>query len=133
MRLIAIALIGWALSTVSWSAQAQNVAYFGFEPDITTNYVLEDGSDRRSLGYIRVTIELMLYNTSDLAVVEYHQALLRDAFIRILGSETEGRIRSLTGREEIRAACLEEAQALIKRETGRDLVKDLIFSKYVYQ
>ncbi|WP_113906945.1 flagellar basal body-associated FliL family protein [Aliidiomarina celeris] len=110
---------------------AQSRAYFGFEPDITTNYI-RDASERR-LGYIRVSIDLMVPSTEDLRTIEYHAPLLRDAFIRILSTESEGRIRSLTGREEIRQACLETAKELILRETGQDLVLDLLFTKYVYQ
>lgn len=109
----------------------QGRAYFGFEPDITTNYI-RDASERR-LGYIRVSVDLMVPSTEDLRTIEYHAPLLRDAFIRILSTESEGRIRSLTGREEIRQACLATAKELILRETGQDLVLDLLFTKYVYQ
>ena len=35
------------------------VVYYGFDPDIVTNYVSEN---RRSLGYLRVSVELMLPN-----------------------------------------------------------------------
>ncbi|MCC5855208.1 MAG: flagellar basal body-associated protein FliL [Idiomarina sp.] len=130
MKYVFALLVVLGLAVAS-PAQAQNYAYFGFEPDITTNY-LRTG-DQRRLGYIRVAVELMVPTTQDLRVIEYHSPLLRDAFIRILSTETEGRIRSLTGREEIRQACLEAAQELIRRETGRDLVLDLIFTKYIYQ
>lgn len=119
------------LAPVSVSAQDAQHAYFGFEPDITTNYLR--GPNESSLGYIRVAVEVRVPSTQDLRFIEYHAPLLRDAFIRVLSTETEGRIRSLTGREEIRLACLEAVQDLIRRETGEDIIQDLIFTKYIYQ
>ncbi len=131
MRAFMFVLFAAVVLMASPAAQAQGQAYYGFEPDITTNYIRS--GDQRSLGYIRVAIEVMVPTTADLKTIEYHQALLRDAFIRILSTETEGRIRSLNGREEIRVACLEAARELIRKETGVDLVRDLIFTKYLYQ
>ncbi len=131
MRTFMFILLAVVAVLASPTSHAQGQAYFGFEPDITTNFVRS--GDQRSLGYIRVAIEVMVPTTADLKIIEYHQALLRDAFIRILSTETEGRIRSLNGREEVRMACLEAARELILRETGKDLVRDLIFTKYLYQ
>ena len=113
------------------SSQDAQHAYFGFEPDITTNYLKSPGDS--SLGYIRVAIEVRVPSTQELSMIEYHAPLLRNAFIQVLSTETEARIRSLTGREEIRLACLEVAQELIRRETGEDIIRDLIFTKYIYQ
>lgn len=131
MKFLWVLFVSLGLLLSSSPAEAQGRAYFGFEPDITTNYLRDPGE--RRLGYIRVSIDIMVPSTQDLRAIEYHAPLLRDAFIRILSTETEGRIRSLTGREEIRQACLEIAQELIRRETGRDIVLDLLFTKYVYQ
>lgn len=105
--------------------------YFPFTPDITTNFVkLDEG---RHLGYVRVGIEAVVDNPSDLDLVEHHAPLLRDAFIEIFGRAQEGKVRSLTGRQELRQECLERAQALLERETGRTVLRDLIFTTYLYQ
>ncbi|CUS47581.1 MAG: flagellar FliL protein [Idiomarinaceae bacterium HL-53] len=123
----------WLLIISMATAQAQEPqhAYFGFEPDITTNYLKSGGASQ--LGYIRVAVEVRVPRTQDLRLIEYHAPLLRDAFIRVLSTETEARVRSLTGREEIRLACLAAAKELIQRETGQDIIQDLIFTKYIYQ
>ncbi|HLV48823.1 MAG TPA: flagellar basal body-associated protein FliL [Aliidiomarina sp.] len=131
MRAFMFVLLAAATFVLSPAVQAQGQAYFGFEPDITTNYIRT--GDQRSLGYVRVAIEVMVPSVGDLKTIEYHQALLRDAFIRILSVQSEERVRSLNGREEIRTECLEVAQELMLRETGKELVRDLIFTKYLYQ
>ena len=105
-------------------------AYYGLEPDIITNYVNED---KKHLGYIRVTVELMIEKSNDLSKVQHHAPLIRDAIIRILGEQELKHIKSIKGREEIRAYCLEVANNLMIQEEGRKIFKDLLFTKYLYQ
>jgi flagellar FliL protein len=103
-------------------------AYFGFEPDITTNYI----NHKKKLGYIRITAELMIKNAANLEAVEHHAPLLRDAIITVLGKEPEEQIRSLTGREEVRLKCVREIKRLLKKETGAEIIQDVLFTKYLY-
>ncbi len=125
--LISMLLVG---ATTSWSVRAEsNVGYFGFEPDIITNYI---GQGNKKLGYVRITVDLMLNDLSDIAIVEHHTPLLRDAIVEILSKEPEENIKSLTGREEIRKRCTEKLKALLKQETGQEIVREVLFTKYLY-
>ncbi|MDP5029059.1 MAG: flagellar basal body-associated protein FliL [Paraglaciecola sp.] len=108
----------------------KNFAYFSLEPDIVTNYL---GVNARKLGYVRVTLELMLEDADYLIAAEHHAPLLRAITIEIFGRQTEEKVKSLTGREDIRRACLEKMRELMKKETGSEMVKDVIFTKYLYQ
>ena len=58
----------------SLSIKASDYAYFGFEPDIVTNYV----ATKKKMGYMRLTVELMVEG-DNLEIVEHHAPLLRDA------------------------------------------------------
>ncbi|WP_370625254.1 flagellar basal body-associated protein FliL [Pseudoalteromonas gelatinilytica] len=117
-------------ATTSWSVRAEsNVGYFGFEPDIITNYI---GQGNKKLGYVRITVDLMLNDMADISVVEHHTPLLRDAIVEILSKEPEENIKSLTGREEIRKRCTEKFKALLKQETGQEIVREVLFTKYLY-
>ncbi|TMO35320.1 flagellar basal body-associated protein FliL [Pseudoalteromonas sp. S4488] len=129
--LLSIYLISMQLVTAtSWSVRAEsNVGYFGFEPDIITNYI---GQGNKKLGYVRITVDLMLNDLSDIAIVEHHTPLLRDAIVEILSKEPEENIKSLTGREEIRKRCTEKLKALLKQETGQEIVREVLFTKYLY-
>ncbi|MDI4669139.1 flagellar basal body-associated protein FliL [Pseudoalteromonas shioyasakiensis] len=125
--LISMLLVG---ATTSWSVRAEsNVGYFGFEPDIITNYI---GQGNKKLGYVRITVDLMLNDMADISVVEHHTPLLRDAIVEILSKEPEENIKSLTGREEIRKRCTEKLKALLKQETGQEIVREVLFTKYLY-
>lgn len=103
--------------------------YYSLEPDIITNFL---GSSARKIGFVRVTVELMLEDPDFLEAAEHHSPLLRAAVIESFGIQPEEKVRSLTGREDIRRMCLEKLQALLLRETGDKMIKDVIFTKYLY-
>ncbi|WKE65828.1 flagellar basal body-associated protein FliL [Gallaecimonas kandeliae] len=108
--------------------KADNYGYYELEPDIITNYVGQAGH----LGYIKVTVQLMLKDKDKLDLVDHHAPLIRDALIEILGKQNADDIRSLQGREQIRKACLKATQDLLQKEAGEPLVADLLFTKYLY-
>lgn len=131
MRYIAVMFFTVALGCISLSTKAaSNFGYFGFEPDIITNYI---SPSAKKMGYVRVTVELMLKDMGNAEVVEHHSPLLRDAIVEIFSKEPEENVKSLTGREEIRKKCIEQLKKLLKDETGQEIIHDVIFTKYLYQ
>jgi len=113
------------------AAPAQpKVVYHGFDPDIVTNYVT-DG--QKSLGYVRVTMELMIKDEKFLPMIEHHEPLILDAIVGVFGKEMDTTIKSLQGREEVRMKILQKVNELLKKETGSELVQDVLFTKYLYQ
>ncbi|MFV0598031.1 flagellar basal body-associated protein FliL [Shewanella sp.] len=110
------------------AAPAGDYAYYGFEPEIVTNYI----SNRKKLGFVKISVELMVKNPDDLVIVERHDPLLRAAIIEVLGNQAEEKIKSLTGREEIRRECFDTVNNLLTKEAGKPLVVNLLFTSYLY-
>ncbi|WP_350432209.1 flagellar basal body-associated protein FliL [Shewanella sp. H8] len=106
----------------------EDYAYYGFEPDIVTNYI----SNRKKLGFVKISIELMVKNPDDLIILEHHDPLLRSAIVEILGNQSEDKVKSLSGREEIRRECYKTLNLLMEKEVGRSVVVNLLFTKYLY-
>ncbi|MBL0522749.1 flagellar basal body-associated FliL family protein [Aeromonas enteropelogenes] len=104
-------------------------AYHALDPDIITNYL----SNGKTLGYVRVTVELMAENDADLKLLEQHDPLIRDAIIRLMGSKNADQIKSLVSREELRKECETKVNELLLKETGKKAVRELIFTKFLYQ
>ena len=109
------------------SVKAADYAYFGFEPSIVTNYV----AVKKKMGYVRLTVELMIEDSSNYDVVEHHSPLLRDAIIDIIGQQPEAKIRSINGRHEIQRLCEEKVKQLLEKETGKPLIKKLLFTQWL--
>ena len=108
------------------TTKASNYAYFGFEPDIVTNYI----TVKKKMGFVRLTVELMVPNES-IEIVEHHSPLLRDAIIDIIGKQSEETVKSIKGRSEILLKCEEELKTLLTKETGQPLIKKLLFTQWL--
>ncbi len=103
--------------------------YFQLEPDIITNYI----KPGKRIGFVRLTVELMVKSKSNYAMIENHEPLIRDKIITIFGEQTEVVIKSITEREEIRKRCLDDVNNILFAETGKKPLEDLLFTKYLYQ
>jgi len=127
-----------AILSVSGIAHAQEgrasslptFAYIGIEPDIITNYA---GDNSKKLGYVRVTIEMMIDDPTKIPDIEHHMPLLRATAIEVIGRQPADKIKSLTGREEIRRTLLQSFKDIMKRETGDEIMKNIIFTKFLRQ
>lgn len=108
--------------------ESPELLYFGFEPELVTNYI----SSRSSMGFVRASIELVVKEPTDLTLIESHEPLLRAELISILGGQPEEKIKSLSGREEIRRECKEQLNKLLKEETGETPIKNLLLTRYIY-
>ncbi|TCN87061.1 flagellar basal body-associated protein FliL [Shewanella fodinae] len=135
LLLILLTLVGSWLPAQAADAEKEkpvvtedNYAYYGFEPEIVTNYI----SNRKKLGFVRISVELMVKDQQDLLAIQHHDPLLRAAIVEILGNQTEDKIKSLTGREEIRKECYQTVNRLLQQETGKELVVNLLFTRYLY-
>ena len=116
------------------TAEESNVAmpqytYYTLEPDITTNYVTQG----KKLGYLRLQVDLMVADQDLIRQLEHHAPLIRDAIITIIGQQSEAKIKSLAGREEIRQLCLNKVNELLIAETKQKILTELLFTKYLYQ
>ncbi|MEO3678167.1 flagellar basal body-associated FliL family protein [Rheinheimera fenheensis] len=130
LKILPLCLLLLAALPTQAQEQPKEVVYYGFDPDIVTNYI---SGNRRSLGYIRITVELMLEDKSFLPAIEHHEPLILDIIYGTISKQPEDKIKSLTGREEIRLALLDQLQQAMKREAGDTIIRDILFTKYLYQ
>ena len=117
-------------SSAAMAQDKANYAYLSLEPEIVTNYISDSA---QKLGYVRVSVELMINDVNQLEIAEHHMPLLRSTAIEIFGQQPAEKVKSLTGREDIRRAILKALQEHMKQETGGEVVKNVIFTKYLYQ
>ncbi|KUI96792.1 flagellar basal body-associated protein FliL [Vibrio sp. MEBiC08052] len=122
-------MLSVSLSNAAEDSGAPKLAYFTLEPDLTTNFFTKG----KELGYIQVRIEIMVANNSDLPLIEKNQPLIRDTVVELMGKQTADTIRSLAGREDLRKTLVKRINDLLLPETGRPIVADLLFTKYIYQ
>ena len=105
------------------------IAYFTLAPDLTTNFHTKG----KKLGYLQIRIDIMVADSTYIAQLERHEPLIRDAIIEKIGEQTEDKIKTLAGREELRKELVDYLNNILLIETGNTLVADLLFTKYLYQ
>lgn len=105
------------------------ISYFSLDPEIITNYITANGE----MGYIRIKIEVMVNTLGELELVKKHEPLIRDTINDVLGKETVEHIRSLKGRDIIRQECQDKVNERLLKETGKTIIRELIFTNYLYQ
>ncbi len=118
-----------ALPSYASEEGQDKLAYFTLEPDLTTNFYTKG----KQLGYIQVRIDIMVAREADLPLIEQHQPLIRDAIVEMLGKQSEDTIKSLAGREDLRKNLVDYLNSILLPETGRTIIADLLFTKYLYQ
>lgn len=111
-------------------SEGPSFVYIALDPDIITNYA---GDNSQRLGYLRIAVEMMLENPSDLMEIEHHMPLLRSIAIEVIGTQTEQQVKSLTGRENMRREILSKFRDSLIKETNKEIIKDIIFTKYLRQ
>lgn len=131
-RLFSIALaIAVTSASVSFTVNAQqNIAYFGVAPVLKLSYSYP--SPPRRLGYLCLGVELMLGDVSYVRVAEHHEPLIKSIIVGLVGRQMEDKVRSITGREEVRKKIHKELTEKFQRETGNPLVRDVIYTRYQF-
>ncbi|SON51375.1 Flagellar basal body-associated protein FliL-like protein [Vibrio tapetis subsp. tapetis] len=126
--LVFIALISFP-SMAEEEAAGPKFAYYTLQPDLTTNF----HTSGKKLGYLQVRIDIMVNDTTFVPLLEQHNPLIRDAVVDMLGRQTEDVVKSLSGREELRKKMIDQLNEILLAETGKTLIADLLFTKYLYQ
>ena len=114
----------------SFQAKAQNIAYFGVEPVMKISYSF--ASTPKRLNYLCLGIELMLEDVSYVAIAEHHEALIKSIILKIIGRQMEEKVRSITGREELRKRIQKQLKERMVKETGNPLIKEVIYTRYQF-
>jgi flagellar FliL protein len=103
--------------------------YYSIEPDVITNYI----KPGKRIGFIRITIELMVRSKGDYSILYMNDPLIRDRLITILGEQDEQAIKSVEERDVIRQRCVEELNNLLFTETQKKPIVDILFTKFLFQ
>lgn len=129
LRLIALCLLFTASQLHAQEAALEGPLYYTITPDIITNYQ----NSGQTLGYIRVSVGLMLESSEQMPLVEQHIPLIRDAINSLLAEQDQQEIRSLTVRNELATQGQQRLNDLLLHETGEAPIRRLLFTKFLYQ
>ncbi|GLQ74653.1 flagellar basal body-associated protein FliL [Vibrio penaeicida] len=127
--ILAFALLFSAAGATEEEKTGPQFAYYTLQPDLTTNF----HTSGKKLGYLQVRIDIMVADATFVPLLEQHTPLIRDAVIDLLGKQGEDKVKSLSGREDLRKELMAHLNEILLPETGKTVVSDLLFTKYLYQ
>lgn len=102
--------------------------YIELTPDFIVNYAA--GSAR--LKYIKTKISLRTDSTQA-NIIEDNMPLVRDALVLFLSSRDTEQVTGAVAREKTREEAAQAINDALKKETGQEPVKDVLFSSFVTQ
>jgi len=109
--------------------EQEPIMYFEIEPNILTFY---QGTGRK-IGYVVVQVNIAVRGQENYDLVELHLPLIQDNLIDFFNKQDKSVIQPFKEREKLRNNAQQSVAMVLKEETGKDLVENLLFTNYVYQ
>lgn len=103
--------------------------YYSLTPDIVTNFQ----SKGKKPAYIMVSVDLLIDSEKAKEALVTHNPLIRNALISLFYQQTEENIKSFEGREKLRLEAKKILMQLLLDASGNAQIRDVLFSKYIWQ
>lgn len=129
----------WLLSVVSFSALAEEDAaaaapaqaqYYDLKPSFVANFGDED---TKRLKFIKADVSVRAFSGEAIQAVMDHDALIRHQIVMTLSIQSETTLATSEGQEALRKQILEKVKAVLKEESGKEQIDDLLFTSFVVQ
>lgn len=102
--------------------------YYAFDPPMVVNF-----EQHGAVRFLQVTVEVMAREQEVISAVQANAPLIRNNLMLQMSSLAYDDIMTREGKEKLRSAALEEVRAILKRESGKSGIEDLLFTSFVVQ
>lgn len=114
--------------SVQRSAGVSSV-YIDLKPPFVANY---GGVPSGRLKYLKADISLRVESGGEQAVM-HHMPAIRHHLLMLLSRQSEDKVISMQGKEQLRQQAMEEVRRVITEEDGDSKVIDLLFNSFIVQ
>ena len=104
------------------------VTYFELKPEFVVNF---EGEQKAN--FLQVDIQLMTRNSDVLSVLKEHAPLIRNNILLLLSGQKYNELRTLDGKEKMRAEVLAGVQQIVEAEIGIPGVEAVFFTSFIMQ
>lgn len=109
---------------------APKVQYHPLTPSFVANF--GDATEKR-LKFIKADLTVSVFSDEAVSAVREHNALIRHQVVMILSAQTDKGLAVPGGQEILRKAIVVKVKAVLKEETGKEQIDDLLFTNFVVQ
>lgn len=100
--------------------------------DLQPEFVLNYGLDGR-LRYLRLEVTLLLNDSEGATQANHHAPALRHIVVMNVSNTARNDLQNTSGRQSLRQRLLDDMQTLMADETGKPLVREILFSNLILQ
>jgi len=104
------------------------VTYFELKPEFVVNF---EGEQKAN--FLQVDIQLMTRNSDVLNILNEHAPLIRNNILLLLSGQKYNELRTLDGKEKMRAEVLAGVQQIVEAELGIPGVEAVFFTSFIMQ
>lgn len=102
--------------------------FYKFTPSIVTNVMSKD-----QIKYIRIDVELMTKNESDLENIRNYGPLLRSEVVSILNSAPFDDFATVEARDKVRKRILDKLKSVMTEHVDHEVIDQVLFTNFVIQ
>ena len=106
------------------------------EPDVyyeIPNPFLVNFPPGASAKVIKININLLMKGEAGIAVLKKHEPMIRNNLLMAISSIGVDKLKTVEGKQELRALMLAEIGKVLERMGGKNTVKELYFTEFVMQ
>lgn len=105
------------------------IIYEDLEPAFIVNF--QPNPDARVL---QITLSVATHDQSVIDAVKKHLPMIRNNLLLLMSAEEPGQLKTLEGKEALRARLLEEINAIVKKQARKkDGIEELFFTGFIMQ
>ena len=104
--------------------------YYALKPSFVANF---GETTAKRLKFIKADISVMAYSNEAISAVMDHNSLIRHQVVMSLSAQSEESLATTEGQETLRTGLLEKVKQVLKEETGKEHIDDLLFTSFVVQ
>jgi flagellar FliL protein len=112
------------------AAATPQAQYHELRPSFVANF---GDTTAKRLKFIKADVTVRAYSGEAISAVMEHDAIVRHQIVMILSAQSEASLATSEGQEAIRQTILEKVKAVLKEETGKEQIDDMLFTSFVVQ
>lgn len=117
------------LAAEGGEGKAASASYVDLKPSFVTNV----GGPSQRLSYLKVDVTLRVASQDVAKEVEGQEPAIRNALVFLFSSATMDQVTSPKGQEALRSEALKTVNEVMKKEEGKPLVENVLFTTFVVQ
>jgi flagellar FliL protein len=110
-------------------AALEPAIYTPLDPPFVVSFN-EDGGESR---FVQLTVQAMARSEKAIDAIKQHSPAIRNAFLFLISGYKLEQLATVEGKENLRAAMLKSANAIMEKNTGSGDIEELYFTSLVIQ